>query len=171
MIPLSALAAILIYVGLRLASVSEFYHISKLGRDQLLIFLSTIISILLTDLLTGIFIGITIKTFIYFIIGGNFKSIFLAKITTETFQNHSVIKMSGDANYISILRIKNCIEKIPSDNSIKINLENCNIIDHTFLSGINLIEEARNNKKIKITHNHKMRSLSDHEFSTKIKIS
>lgn len=171
MIPLSALAAILIYVGLRLASVSEFYHIGSLGRDQLIIFLSTILAILLTDLLTGIFIGIVIKTFIYFIIGGNFKSIFLAKISTKTFQNQSVIKMSGDANYISILRIKNCIEKIPSPNSIKIDLKNCNIIDHTFLVGINLIEKTRNNKKIEITNSCEMRSLSNHEFSTKIKIS
>lgn len=57
-IPLASLAAILLLVGYKLAKVSLFKSMFKLGWTQFVPFLATIIAILASDLLKGIGIGI-----------------------------------------------------------------------------------------------------------------
>lgn len=58
LIPLSALAAILIALGYQLTSFAIFKEIFRQGWSQFLPFLITIIVILFTDILTGVIIGI-----------------------------------------------------------------------------------------------------------------
>lgn len=54
LIPLSALAAMLVYTGFRLAHPREFIEIYKIGREQFFIFVATILGVLATDLLIGV---------------------------------------------------------------------------------------------------------------------
>jgi hypothetical protein len=59
----------LVYTGFRLAHPREFLHVYKIGREQLVVFVGTIIAVLATDLLIGICIGIGIELLIQFING------------------------------------------------------------------------------------------------------
>ena len=59
-IPLASLACILLLTGYKLCKPYHFLEMSKRGVDQLVIFCSTIIAILATDLLKGIFVGILV---------------------------------------------------------------------------------------------------------------
>ena len=59
MIPLSCLAAILLVTGVKLASPSLFWQMWGQGRSQFVPFALTVASIVLTDLLTGVLIGLT----------------------------------------------------------------------------------------------------------------
>jgi MFS superfamily sulfate permease-like transporter len=54
LVPVAALAAILIAVGFRLAAPKEFRHMYHIGPEQLIVFVVTIIATLTTDLLIGI---------------------------------------------------------------------------------------------------------------------
>jgi MFS superfamily sulfate permease-like transporter len=63
MIPLASLAAILIMVGYKLAKPELFKQMYKLGWEQFVPFMATIIAILLTDLLMGITIGMLFGIF------------------------------------------------------------------------------------------------------------
>src|SRR5262249_35392794 len=58
MIPLSALAAIVIYTGYKLCAPRVWKHIAHIGSEQLVLFGMTISVTLCTDLLWGIFFGI-----------------------------------------------------------------------------------------------------------------
>jgi len=58
MVPLAAIAAILVYVGWKLCEFKVFSKTYAIGRDQLIIFAITIVAILASDLLVGILVGI-----------------------------------------------------------------------------------------------------------------
>ncbi|HEX8462291.1 MAG TPA: SulP family inorganic anion transporter, partial [Segetibacter sp.] len=72
LIPLSALAAILIFTGYKLSKVGLFKEFYTKGLDQFIPFVVTIIAILLSDLLIGIMVGILVGLF--FMVRSNFKS-------------------------------------------------------------------------------------------------
>ena len=81
-IPLAALAALLVITGFRLASPNEFMSVYREGTDQFIIFVSTILGVLATDLLKGLAIGIGVMLVIRFIRGGSMLRL-NAKITHE----------------------------------------------------------------------------------------
>lgn len=62
-IPLSSLAAILIYTGYKLTKPSIFVNIYKQGLDRFVPFIATVIGIVYFNLLTGILIGLAISSF------------------------------------------------------------------------------------------------------------
>ena len=88
-IPLAALAALLVVTGFRLASPNEFKHMYALGKDQFLIFITTIIAVLETDLLKGIGIGIALNIVLHLFRGVSVISFFKlnAEITDESDQS------------------------------------------------------------------------------------
>ena len=61
LIPLASLACVLLLVGYKLCKPVHFLQMKNRGYDQLFIFCSTIIAILATDLLKGIFAGIIVS--------------------------------------------------------------------------------------------------------------
>ena len=60
LIPLASLACVLLLVGYKLCKPMHFLQMNKRGSDQLFIFCTTILAILATDLLKGIFVGIVV---------------------------------------------------------------------------------------------------------------
>ncbi len=61
MIPIAALAAILLVTGFKLASPSLFRHMWSEGRYQFIPFVVTLVSTVFTDLLIGILIGLSVS--------------------------------------------------------------------------------------------------------------
>lgn len=62
-IPLSCLAAILIFTGYKLTKPSIYHSIYKQGLDRFIPFIATVISIVIFNLLMGILIGLAISLF------------------------------------------------------------------------------------------------------------
>lgn len=60
-IPLAALAAMLIAVGFRLASVQQFKSAWQSGKTSFFLFITTLVVTLATDLLIGVAIGLVLK--------------------------------------------------------------------------------------------------------------
>jgi len=60
-IPLAVLGAMLVYTGFRLASPQELVRTYRVGSEQFIVFIGTIIATLATDLLIGISVGIAIE--------------------------------------------------------------------------------------------------------------
>jgi carbonic anhydrase len=89
-IPLASLGAILLMVGYKLSKISLYTQMYKLGWDQFIPFIVTIIAIMFSNLLVGIFIGIGIS--IFFILKRNYKNNY-----------KKVIDLSGDKKVIKLL--------------------------------------------------------------------
>jgi len=124
MIPLAALAGVLIMVGYKLAKISLFKSMYKLGWEQFIPFATTIIGVLLTDLLKGIGIGLAIS--IFYILKKNYKNNF----KKETSTNEIKVILSEEVTFLNKAGIIDILEKIPTNSKLIIDGSNCKSIDY-----------------------------------------
>lgn len=129
-IPLSALAAILIYTGYKLAKPSLFKKFYKKGWDQFLPFAFTIAAILLTDLLKGILIGCGVGLF--FVIRSNFKSAVL--VVSDA--NKYLFRLRKDVSFLNKPIIKNRLEQVHENSYVIIDAARADFIDKDIIEVI-----------------------------------
>lgn len=106
MIPLGTLAAILLVVGYKLAKPSLFKKMYKSGWEQFIPFVATVVGILATDLLIGIFIGLTVAVLV--ILRNNFKVNYTIQ---EISDNELHIILAQDVTFLN----KTAIQKLFSE--------------------------------------------------------
>ena len=144
-IPLAALAAMLVFTGFRLASPQEFLHMYKVGREQLIIFVSTILGVLATDLLIGICIGIVVKAIIHVINGAPIGSLFKPSIATDSQGGDTAtIKVDRSAIFSTWIAVKSRIGK-QTARKVIVDLSGAKLVDHTVMA--NLTELKREFKE------------------------
>jgi len=137
MIPLSALAAMLVYTGFRLASPREFINVFKMGSEQLLIFVATIVGVLATDLLVGVGIGILLKFVIHAINGVPLRSFFKPFLKVIPIDDQTVqIDASGSAVFTNWIPFRRQIEQLGlvQNNNVIVNLAGTEVVDHSVMS-------------------------------------
>lgn len=140
LIPLAGLATILLMVGYKLSKFSLYMSMYKLGRDQFLPFIVTIIAILMTDLLKGIAIGMLVA--IYFILRNNYKNSFLLE---KNYQQdgtlHVRITLSEEVTFLNKGALRKALrDDIPPDATLTIDGTKSVYIDYDLLE---VIEEFR----------------------------
>jgi MFS superfamily sulfate permease-like transporter len=143
MIPLAALAAMLVYTGFRLAHPREFLHVLRIGREQLVVFVGTILAVLATDLLIGIFIGVGIELLIQYINGVPLRSLFLPKTEVRQLDDGTwLICPRQAAVFANWIAIRNKIEKygLAQNMNIVVDLSNTHIVDHTVMEKLHHLE-------------------------------
>lgn len=136
LIPLAALAAMLVYTGYRLAHPSEFVHVYHIGREQLLIFVTTLVAVLATDLLIGIAIGIAVKMFIHVMNGVPLKSLFKSYLDVEQQDEQTcVIRAHESAVFSNWIPFRRQIEDLGlvQRQNIIIDVSDTKLIDHTVM--------------------------------------
>jgi MFS superfamily sulfate permease-like transporter len=133
-IPLSSLAALLVFVGWRLGSPKEFLKIYNIGSDQLLIFSSTVLMTLGTDLLLGVGFGILVKILIHTARGLKPKEIFFTNVIVDDANAEVVnIQVLRAAIFWSIYKIKAALYDCPNAKVINVDLSDCKIVDHSMM--------------------------------------
>jgi MFS superfamily sulfate permease-like transporter len=136
LIPLAALAAMLVYTGYRLAHPSEFVHVYHIGREQLVIFVATLVAVLATDLLLGIAIGIAVKTLIHVMNGVPLRSLFKAYLdVTQHDENTCLIRARGSAVFSNWIPFRRQLEDLGlvQRQNIILDLSDTKLIDHTVM--------------------------------------
>ena len=129
-IPKSALAAILIFTGFKLAKPALFVMYYKKGWDQFLPFTITILAILFTDLLTGVVIGIVVG--IFFVVRSNFRS----SVFVVNDDNKFLFRLRKDVSFLNKPIIKNKLEAVPANSYILVDKSKADYIDHDVMEVI-----------------------------------
>ncbi len=142
LIPNAALASMLIFTGYRLASPDEFRKTFKIGPDQLLIFVATIIVTLATDLLVGIGFGILLKFLQHLFFGAPLKGMFRISMSSEKIsENQYLVKLKDAAVFTNFLGFKKRFESIPKTMHVELDMSQVVMIDHTFMEHIREFED------------------------------
>ena len=172
MIPLSALAAMLVYTGARLASPKEFLNVFRIGPEQLAIFVTTIIAVLLTDLLVGVGVGIALKFVIHAANGVPLNSFFKPFLQVTTLDDQTVqIEAAGSAVFSNWLPFRRQIVQLGllQGNDVVVNLAGTRLVDHSVMEKLEELSHdfARAGRRLDVVGLDDHRCLSAHPHATR----
>ncbi|MCH7414451.1 SulP family inorganic anion transporter [Belliella sp. R4-6] len=143
LIPLACLAAILLQVGYKLAKISLFKTQAKLGWDQFLPFIVTILGIVIFDLLIGIGLGMGVA--IVYILLRNFQNSHVLTLEghKDSFDAITII-LSEEMSFLNKGALIKTLDDIPNGKYVVIDGSNSKIIDYDVLE---VIENFKINAK------------------------
>jgi MFS superfamily sulfate permease-like transporter len=120
LIPLASLATILIMVGYKLAKPKLFKQMYQLGWEQFVPFIVTIIAIVLTDLLTGIGLGLVVA--IFFTLHHSYRNSHYIKQTRSTKEGKEVYELvlAEEVSFFNKASILEVLEAIPPNSKVVI---------------------------------------------------
>lgn len=130
-IPLAALAGVLIYTGFKLAKPSIFAKFYKKGFDQFAPFVITIIAILFTDLLVGILIGLV--SGLFFVLRSNFRT----SVVVVNDDNKYLFRLRKDVSFLNKPILKAKLEQVPENAYVLIDTLRADFIDKDVVQVIN----------------------------------
>lgn len=172
-IPLAALAAILVYTGYKLATPKTITKIAKIGREQIIIFFTTLLTTLFTNLITGISVGILVTFLIHALINKNI-SMFISHIAKpnvllfkEKDEGNYYVSIKYFCNFLNFYKLKNKLDVVPEHEDLILDFSLCNFVDHTVMEGLENYTETFSKKggSIEIIGLDKHETDSHHPFA------
>ena len=164
MIPLAALAAMLVVTGARLASPSEFTHVWHIGRDQFALFLTTFVVTLATDLLVGVAAGLLLKLALHTwrngalfpLFGGGFQSARDGGVVT--------IHVTGPLAFTNLLRLRRLLDESRGDDvtTIRLDFSDATLVDHTTLERLQTAADEWEGTELELVALDRLKPVSDH---------
>ena len=143
MIPLTSLAAILVYTGYKLATPENLLRIYRIGPEQALIFLVTLVTTLLTSLITGIAVGILFTFLTHLFLSKNLlmftMNIFKPNVLMyrEEQSGNYYISVKNFCSFLNFYRLKKKLDQVPESEHAIVDFSLCDFVDHTVMEGLN----------------------------------
>lgn len=140
-IPISALAAILVYTGYKLIDIKAAKYILNLSKGEFVIYLITLVAILFTNLFEGILIG-----FACAFIKSAYK-VLKVDIETENIEkeNKIVANLHGNITFLQLPTLIDSLEKLPKNKNFTLCANRLHFIDHACIDFIKSWEKERKN--------------------------
>ena len=169
LIPNSALAALLIVVGIKLAHPHELIHMKKVGTEQAAIFLCTIAVTLLEDLLVGIAAGMLLKLIIHWFRGLPLASTFRAHLEISESDEAITLRFGPAAVFSNYLGIRDALLALPTGRRVILDLEQTVLLDHSVLSNLETFRSdyARSGGEVAFAHLDTMESTSANPLASR----
>lgn len=147
-IPLACLAAVLLVVGYKLAKVSLFREMYKLGWEQFVPFIVTVVAIQFSDLLKGIALGMLVA--IFYILRTNYRRDYEIHYDKKTAGGAITIKLSEHVTFINKGSIAKKLAAIPNDSTVTIDASQAHYIDLDVIEIIHDFQIAAKLKNIEV---------------------
>ncbi len=147
-IPLSALAAVLLVVGFKLTKPALYKSQFKLGHEQFIPFIVTILAILFTDLLIGICVGLAVG--IFYILKANYKSPYFFHKEEHKDKEIIRIRLSEHVSFLNKASIILTLDHLPHNSHVIIDGENSEYIDYDVLEAIQEFKQSAHERNIKV---------------------
>jgi len=165
LIPLAALAAILILTGYKLAKPKMFKTMYTNGKYQWWPFIITVVAVVFTDLLTGVGIGLAAS--VVSILVGNMKNAY--KFKKEKYHDGDIIHihLSQEVSFLNKAGIKHTLNKLPKNSKVLIDARGTAYIDFDILEIIREFNEVKaplKNIQVNLRGFKEAYNLGDHDF-------
>ncbi len=129
LIPTSSLAAVLVYTGYKLINIKQVKNLYAAGWGELAIYLITLTTIVVEDLLIGVLTGIALAAakLLY-----NFSHVVI-KVEHDELDNRYIMHLAGAATFVRLPKLAAALEQIPDNALLHVELDRLRYIDHACL--------------------------------------
>lgn len=149
MIPLATLAAVLLVTGYKLCKPAIFKKMFEKGKYQWIPFVVTVVTIVFTDLLIGVGVGLAVS--VLFIMWGNMKSPYFFQ--KERYRTGDLIRLelSQEVSFLNKANILLTLDRLPENSTVVIDAGKTLYIDQDVLDIIREFAQIKaSQKKIKV---------------------
>lgn len=129
-IPTSSLGAVLVFTGLKLINIRAARDLQKHGHTELLIFGATVVTIVATNLLTGVLVGVGLAVAKLLYTTQNLRTFVVHEGQTGLVTLH----LEGLATFVSLPRLATTLERVPPRAEVRIDCAALYHIDHACLT-------------------------------------
>jgi MFS superfamily sulfate permease-like transporter len=169
LVPVAALAGVLCVTGYRLAAPIHFKHCREIGKEQLLVFLCTIVGTLVTDLLVGVFIGVAVQYACCIFMGAPVASLFTPVQHARGGGDQSnVIRLPATCFFGNVISFKRVVDTI-QDGDVELHFANTLHVDHTFMHEVRSLERdvSQRGGKISLIGLDRLVPVSEHKAASR----
>jgi MFS superfamily sulfate permease-like transporter len=132
LVPTASLAAILVYTGYKLINRDNVRALAKYGRTVVAIYAATVIGIVVTDLLTGVLIGIglCILRLLYLLTHNRMRLVLAAD------RKRADLYLEGAATFFALPRLAALLDAAPPGVALHLHLDKLQHIDHACMDAL-----------------------------------
>lgn len=129
-IPAAALAAVLVYTGWKLLGIPGLIHLWKERKSEALIFVATAVTIVATDLLAGVVLGVFLSAV---------KLLWLfshLRVDRHDEPEHQRVHLhlEGAGTFVRLPLLAQALDRIPPKQRVHIHLDGLRLVDHAVLT-------------------------------------
>lgn len=170
-IPLSALAVILIFVGIRLANPSQVLHLAEIGKGHALAFVVTLAVTLASDLLDGVFAGILVEFAYAWFFGKSLKSLFRVQFQEEEQEGDRVaLRVTGPVAFSNWVRLYDQIDRLGSSKKVILDLSDARLVDHSTMEHLERLRvQGYSTDQLEIVFHPEHQAIAGHPLSGKVR--
>jgi MFS superfamily sulfate permease-like transporter len=130
LIPTSSLAAMLVYTGYKLVNVKAMAQLLKYGWGEVAIYAVTVGTIVFTDLLTGVLVGVGLSALklLY-----TFTHLKVRLQLPAKKGDMAVLKLYGSATFLRLPKLAAVLETVPDGTDLQVDFRHLDYIDHACL--------------------------------------
>ena len=147
-IPYASLAAILLITGYNLTKPKLYRNMWSLGSKQFIPFMITVVTILSTDLLLGVGIGLLIS--VYYIVQSNFKIEYKITQTRQLGIETLYIKLNHNVTFLNKVKLRKILDEVPEYSILTIDGSESRLIDYDILEIISEFQIKAQNRHIEL---------------------
>jgi MFS superfamily sulfate permease-like transporter len=162
-IPNAALAALLIFAGFRLTSPKQYFHTYQVGKEQLALFLVTIVVTLASDLLMGVLAGIILKFVLHLFQGVKPAQFFQTHVQVDP-NNKQNLLILGPCVFSSILFYQRVFNRSEANGIRTLDFSQCPFVDHSFMS---YLQQYQVESGLEFKGLNNLKPLSDHTLAAR----
>ncbi len=142
LVPVSSLAAVLVFTGYKLFDPAAIKQLKKYGTSEVVIYATTVIAIVSTDLLKGVLIGLGLA------VGNLLLRMSKLDITLEDDEHskRTVLHLKGSATFLRLPEIAEALESVRADRELHVRLDELDHLDHAILELLRSWEEQCKSK-------------------------
>jgi len=129
MMPVSCLAAILVYTGLKMVKPSQVKELREYGKGTVAVFVITALTIVATDLLTGVAVGVAVSVLRLALRAARLH----ANLRPGAHAGQQMLRLVGSVTFLNVPWVARLLAKVPDNTELVVDISRLHHIDHASL--------------------------------------